>query len=155
MASIVIEVELSAAFPDSTAFITSRQFRHDSIYYTRTVWPLAMKAIMGFWMSGTNHLRFSVAARTTCIYTVSTLRHTEPKYLVLNTSQWCHTCNWTDQQAEVMSLAVCFFQMPLTKRKFFRVGQVNRSKHHPLHSGQVLSAISGNDQVLSAMAGNE
>ena len=70
-------------------------------------------------------------------------------------SQGCHTCNWTDQQPEVMGLAICFLQMPLMKRKCFRVGQVNRSKQHPLHSGQVLSATPGNDQVLSIMAGND
>ena len=45
------------------------------------------------------------------------------------------TCNQTDQQPEVMHPAVRFLQMPLMKRKFFRVGHVNRSKHHQLHSG--------------------
>jgi len=77
------------------------------------------------------------------------------KRKVLKTSQGCHTCNWTDQKPEVMRLAICFLQMPPMKGKLFRVGQVNRSKHHPLPSGQVLSATPGNDQVQSTMAGND
>lgn len=57
MASIVVEVQLFAAFPDSVIYVTSRQFRHDSNYYASTVRPLTMKAITGFLTSGTIHLR--------------------------------------------------------------------------------------------------
>ena len=45
--------------------------------------------------------------------------------------------------------------MPLMKRKFFRVGQVNRSKRHPLCNGQILSATPVHDQVLPTMPGND
>jgi hypothetical protein len=54
---------------------------------------------------------------------------------VLKTSQGCHTFNRTDQQPEVTCPAVYFLQMPLMKEKFFRVGHVNKSNYHPLHSG--------------------
>ena len=36
---------------------TGRQFRHYSIYFAWTVWPLAMEAITGFRSTGTTHLR--------------------------------------------------------------------------------------------------
>ena len=55
--------------------------------------------------------------------------------VVLKTSQGCHTCNQTTQHQEVKRPVVRFLQVPLMKRKFFRVGQVNRSKLHPLPSG--------------------
>jgi len=51
---------------------------------------------------------------------------------VLRTSQECHICNQIDQHPEVTHPGVRFIPMPLMKRDFFRVGQVNRSKHHPL-----------------------
>ena len=35
------------------------------------------------------------------------------------------------------------------------MGQVNRFKHHPVRSGQVLSATTGHNQVLPTMAGND
>ena len=54
---------------------------------------------------------------------------------VLKMSQGCHTCNLTNQQPEVMHPAVCFLHMPVMKRKLFRMGHTNRSKHHPLCSG--------------------
>jgi len=53
---------------------------------------------------------------------------------VLRTSQGCHICNQTDQHPEVTH-PMRFIPVPLMKRKFFRGGQVNRSKHHPLRSG--------------------
>jgi hypothetical protein len=56
MASIVVEFELFAVFPDPATCITSRQFRHESIYYSWTDWPLTMKAITGFWTSRTVQL---------------------------------------------------------------------------------------------------
>ena len=34
-----------------------------------------------------------------------------------------------------------FLQKPVMKRKFFRVGQVNRSQHYPLRSGHNLLAL--------------
>jgi len=46
---------------------------------------------------------------------------------VFDMSQGCQTCNWTDQHTEVKHPAIPFLQMPLMKRTFFRVGQVNRS----------------------------
>jgi hypothetical protein len=51
---------------------------------------------------------------------------------LLKTRQRCHTRNRIDQHPEVMSPTVHFLQMPLMKRKFFRVG---RSKHHPIRRG--------------------
>jgi hypothetical protein len=48
---------------------------------------------------------------------------------VLRTSQGCHFCNQTDQHPEVTNPGVRFLPLRLMKRKFFRVGQVNRSKH--------------------------
>jgi hypothetical protein len=53
---------------------------------------------------------------------------------VLVTSQGCHTCNWTTQHPEFKHPAVCILEVPLMNRKFFKVDQVNRSKHHPLLS---------------------
>ena len=50
---------------------------------------------------------------------------------ILKMSQGCHTCNQTAQHPVVKHPAVCSHQVSLMKRKFFRVGQVNRSKHHP------------------------
>jgi len=40
----------------------------------------------------------------------------------------------TDRRPEVTH-PVRFIPMPMMKRKFFRGGQSNRSKHHPLRSG--------------------
>jgi len=54
---------------------------------------------------------------------------------VLRTSQGCHIYNQTDQNPEVTHPGIRFLPVPLKKRKFFRVGQVNRSKRHPLRSG--------------------
>jgi len=56
MASLIVEGQLFATFPDYAMCIKSRQFRHDSNYYAWTVWSLKMKGITGFRTSATNHL---------------------------------------------------------------------------------------------------
>jgi hypothetical protein len=60
---------------------------------------------------------------------------------VLKTSHGFHTCNQTDQHSDVTRPAA-FLQMPLIKMKLFRVGQVDRSRHHPLRSGHGLLTLS-------------
>jgi hypothetical protein len=62
---------------------------------------------------------------------ISSLRMRE----VFKMSQGCHTCNQTAQHPVVKRPAVQSRQVPLMNRKFFRVDQVSRSKHHPLRSG--------------------
>jgi hypothetical protein len=56
MVSVVVEIELFAAFPDFATCITSKQFRHDWNYFAWTVRRLAMKAIKGYRTSATIHL---------------------------------------------------------------------------------------------------
>ena len=55
---------------------------------------------------------------------------------VFRASRGCHICNQTDQHPEVAHAGVRFLPLPLMKSKFFRVGQVYTSKHHPLCSGR-------------------
>jgi hypothetical protein len=62
---------------------------------------------------------------------------------VLKTSQGCHTCNRTAQHPLDKYPAAQVLEVPLRKRKLFRVGQVDRYKcrvprgHAPLSLGQV------------------
>jgi hypothetical protein len=60
----------------------------------------------------------------------------------LKMSQGCHNCNQTNQHPQEIHPAVLFLQMPLMKGKYFRVGQVNRSKH-PGPQGSVVHAFRG------------